>query len=227
MLQQLFTIVILGMYALLALEICVLIARAVLKRVSPKYAAKRQLKEQQRYERRAAKRRATRQRKEDRKRQWAEAHPDHPAAQAYLKQASAESSLSVSLLSGNPDTFDPAEELRDSQRQQDEYEGRINELKAAAERKAQRLLDWAIDNPGTPEGRRHLSEKLAETVKELEHVNIMVSIQTDDLDRSSDEAEAIGLNSDISEYKARKRDLDELLQRIRQALASSTLSDNA
>jgi len=194
-------------------------------RFFPKYAANRRLKAQARSDRRLQK---YQKRQADEKAHllsWAKGHPDDSTAKALLAEETASSTSQAAAPSedGKPD---PLVELRRRQQAADDYERRREARKVAEELESRRVLEWAIANPATPEGRRHLEETLDET-------NMRVMTADSEIyfagltvrDNSSESVEAIAAATRISEAEARKATDEGLISNIQAALAK-VLSDS-
>lgn len=187
---------------------------ALLARLSPKYAAKRQLKADAKLERRRQARYKRQERQQARLVKWAESHPDDPDAKKFLAREAPSASQPA------PDGIDFLAEIRRSQQSDDEYKQRRANEKAAKELLARQTLDWAIDNPAVPEARRHLKEQLEEVTERLVHTERNISHCQTMLGFMRDESdpEYIAEATRLSEYQATKETEAGLIRRIQAAL---------
>lgn len=200
--------------AIVVPAVLVVYGDSLLARLSPKYAAKRQL----RAEAKAKRRRQARERREERDHarmmKWVLKHPNDPDAKEFL-------ALEASSKSKPADEpVDYQAELRRSQQADDEYKQKQAERKAARELRERETLEWAIKNPTIPEARRHLDEQLEAAIDRLEsadssvrHCQTMMDYMKDDLD-----PEFIAQSTRLAEAEAKKATEAELVRRIQEAL---------
>lgn len=191
----------------------------VMTRISPKYVARRQLKLRVEYDRRNEKRLKREATRSARVLAWATAHPDHPAAKEVLAGAATSASSTTSAEDAHLDSL---EELRRSQQAADDQESRREARKVAEQLRSQQLLDWALANPASPEGRRHLEETLLAANKRVESAERSITMAS--YGAKSDGPEAIELATRIAEIEAQKTSDEGMIADIQTALNRS-LSD--
>jgi hypothetical protein len=191
----------------------------VMIRFSPKYEARRQLKQQKEYDRRTEKRLKRDTARKARLIAWATSHPDDPAAKAILAE---DASSSSSTSSSTDENLDSLEELRRSQQAADDRERRHQDRKVAEQLRSRQLLDWALANPASAEGRRHLEETLLEANKRVESAESSITIVS--YGAKGEGPEAIEVATRISEINAQKTSDESLIAEIQAALKRS-LSD--
>ena len=193
---------------------------ALLTRVSPKYAARREIQRKARMDRLFEGRRRRDEADKDRQLAWAQAHPDDPVAKIVLEQHAAGAFRNVFVAADSVDSIDPAEELRRRQHEHDEFERRQALRKSTEEQLTNRLLAWALENPEVPEARRHLEEQLPELDRQIRRFESTIAYERQ---RTQDgDLEAIAAQTSLSEALARKDESEQLLSRIQAALTRTS-----
>jgi hypothetical protein len=190
-------------------------------RVSPGYAARRELRSKAKSDRWWKKRQDRRAAREGRLREWAEAHPDDEAAKAVLAEQASASLLSVPTATADQDL---AVVLRARQREADDMTSRIEARRLAEEMLSQQLLEWAMANPSSPEARRHLEEALVSASKRIEAADCDVRIARF-VTSEDDSPEAIDAATRIADAEARRSAAArtiEGIQRILQTVSSES-----
>ena len=196
---------------------------ALLTRVSPKYAARREIQRKARMDRLFEGRRRRDEADKDRQLAWAQAHPDDPVAKIVLEQHAAGAFRNVFSATDSVESIDPAEELRRRQHEHDEFERRQALRKTNEEELTKRLLTWALENPEVPEARRHLEEQLLEVDRKIKNAQSDITLEQLRIDRLKlDDAEAIAATTVLDEARTRKADAEQLLGQIQAALTRAS-----
>ncbi len=191
----------------------------VMSRISPKYAAKYRLKQQVKLDRDRDKRQKREAARTARLLAWAKAHPDDPAAKAILTEEASPSSSTTSSVDEEPDALAM---LRQSQKEADDYERRREARKVAEQLRSQQMLQWALANPTSPEGRRHLEETLFEANQRVVSADQSIAIARYGV--RDEGPEAIEFATRVAELEARKASDERAIADIQVAL-SGLLSD--
>lgn len=205
------TIFTLSLYGAIAWLIVSWAFNRAMTRISPKYAAKRQLKQQAELDRQRDKRLKREANQKARLYTWAKAHPNDPAAKAIL----AEESLSPAA---SPEDAEPdgLKALRESQKAADDYERRREDRKVAERLRSQQMLDWALANPASPEGRRHLEETLLEVNQRIMSADNNIAFAS--YATGSDVPEAIATATRVAELETQRASDMGLIAKIQATL---------
>lgn len=212
---------------LIGLAVCLLVVvgaivyHKITNRYFPGIAARRAFQRSKRAERALEKHKARGREQDERLLKWAKGNLGDPVARYLLDKELARVMVDRVRNGSLDEDQEPniLDELRESQREDDEAAARYERYKCEREERKKAHLSYTLENPESPEARRHLEESLDETLTELSHVDSDLNYEEFSLKYlESDDPKHTQTATRISELQAQRKQLGERVTLIHEAL---------